>query len=529
MSDTSNEHAPPPEAELRRPRFSYVWLIPVIAAILAIYLGYRTISERGPLLQLILASADGLTAAQTQVKLKNVALGTVEEIKLSDDNRHVIVEVRMNNIGARLLTSHARFWVVRPNFSGGNISGLETLISGAYIAVDPGPPGGSRQTRFVGLEQPPGVRSDEPGTTYTLKASSIGSLGSGSPVFYRDVDVGEVLGYDIGNGLGPVIISVFVRSPFDRLVRPESHFWNSSGISASLENGVFQVQFQSLQAIVSGGVTFDLPREAENAAPSPSNSIFWLYPSKSAAKAAGYLKKIQMVTYFESSVGGLAPGAPVNVLGIQVGQVKDVSLIVDPIKGITKVRVAFELQPERIFKTRILPQGITLEEGAQDLLNHGLRVGLSTANYVTGEQVLTLSLVPNASVVTVQKEGDAFVIPSQPGTFETLMASLSIVSNKLEKIPLDQIGDNLNKLIVTTNNTLGKAKISQALGSLTDTLNVTTSTLKSLNQSYGGDSEFQLSLEQLMGQANNTLRSVDLLASYLNRHPEALLRGRGGQ
>ena len=180
-------------------------------------------------------SGDDIVAGQTQVKYKAVALGTVESVDLSNDNSQVVVRVRMNNVGARFLTSHARFWVVRPNLTASDLSGLSTLVSGAYIAVDPGLTGGEHQDQFTGLEGPPGVRSDQPGQTYQLRTASIGTLAAGSPVFYRDVIVGEVLGYDIGNGLGPVTVNIFVRAPFDHLVRPQSHFWQSSGNHRPIE------------------------------------------------------------------------------------------------------------------------------------------------------------------------------------------------------------------------------------------------------------------------------------------------------
>jgi len=189
----SGEKNNPPQAQTRRPRFSVVWVIPIIAAILAAYLGYRTVAERGPLLTLTFDTASGLTSGQTQVQYKSVALGTVESVDLSNDNKHVIVRVRMNNVGARFLTDHARFWVVRPSFSVGNLSGLQTLVSGDYITVDPGLPGGQYRTSFTGLEEPPGIRSDVPGHTYVLKAPNIGSLGTGSPVFYRDIPVRKAI------------------------------------------------------------------------------------------------------------------------------------------------------------------------------------------------------------------------------------------------------------------------------------------------------------------------------------------------
>jgi paraquat-inducible protein B len=528
MSDAAGRGIPP-QAPVRRSRFSVVWLIPILAALIAGYLGYRTLMERGPLLTLSFDTADGLTSGQTQVQYKAVALGTVESIDLGKDNHNVIVRVRMNNVGARFLTDHARFWVVRPSFAAGSISGLQTLVSGDYIAVDPGLPGGQHRDSFTGLEEPPGVRSDEPGHTYVLKAENIGSLGSGSPVFYRDVVVGEVLGYDIGNGLGPVTVNIFVRAPYDQLVRPKSHFWNSSGISVGIRGGALHVEFQSLEALIAGGVTFDLPPNAETSAPSPDNATFPLYASQDAAQDAGYRRKIPLVTYFQSSVNGLVRGAPVDILGIQVGQVTDVKLLVDLNTSDVKVRVAMELQPERVFQAQILPKNMTLEESIQKLVDSGLRVELATANYVTGQQIIALTRVPNTPPVPVTQEGDAFVVPSESGTLSGLTASLSVISDKLSKFPFDKIGDNLNKLLLTANDTLGSKQIKQTLSELSETLKLTNTTLGGLDQSFGSDSDFQRNLDDLMTQANNTLESLDQLSSYLDRHPESLLLGRSNK
>ncbi len=194
----SESHPSPrvPEALIRRRRrFSLFWLIPIVCGGIGIYLVATTLADRGPLITITFKTANGISAQQTQVEHKAVALGMVEDVKLSDDMSHVLVHVRMNRQGERVLTSHARFWVVRPRLTPGSISGLETLVSGAYIEVDPGLAGGARQLEFTGLEEPPGKRSDEPGKSYVLKAKALGSLGPGAPVFYRDVNVGEVLSY----------------------------------------------------------------------------------------------------------------------------------------------------------------------------------------------------------------------------------------------------------------------------------------------------------------------------------------------
>jgi paraquat-inducible protein B len=526
-------HAPPPQspppAHLRRPRFSLVWLVPLVAAIIAAYLGYRTLLQEGPLLTISFTSADGITAGQTQVKYKAVALGTVESVDLSRDNSRVVVRVRMNNIGARFLTAQARFWVVRPSFSAGNFSGLDTLVSGAYIAVDPGLPGGQYQDHFTGLEGPPGVRSDQPGQTYQLRTASIGSLAAGSPVFYRDIVVGEVLGYDIGNGLGPVTVNVFVRAPFDHLIRPQSHFWKSSGITAQLQNGAFHIEFQSLQAIISGGVTFDLPLEGANSVPSPDNAAFPLYDSREDAESAGYLNQIPAVAYFTSSVAGLARGAPVDVLGIQVGVVKSVKLMIDPYAGTAKVRVFMDIQPERVMEAGQIPKTLSPDQVLQKMVNQGLRAQLETVSYVTGQKEITLAWVSGAKPVQLAREGNALVIPSRSGGIDDIINSVASLSNNLSKVDFNKLSNNLNKLLITANGTLDDPKIQQSLTQLNKTLRSANGTLQSVTQTYGDDSNFQRNLAQLMNEANDALRSIRLLANYLNLHPQALLLGRGNQ
>ncbi len=516
-----------PPARLRRRRFSLVWLIPLIAVSLAIYLGYRTYLEQGPLLTLTFNSAQGLSIGQTQLKYKAVALGTVESIDLSDDNSHVIVGVRMNHVGTRFLTNRARFWVEGSHFSLSDPSSLGSFVTGAYIAVDPGRPGGPYCDHFTGLEQPPGVRSDVPGRTYLLTVNRIGSLHTGSPVFFRDAVVGEVLGYNIGNGISPATITIFIQAPFDDLVHPESHFWNDSGISLDVQPGAFHIQFQSLQAIISGGVAFNLPAQAANSQPSPNNAVFPLYASKSDAETAGFAKLIPAVTYFHSSVAGLSAGSPVDIDGLQVGVVTDVSLLLDPNTGEERVRVAMALQPERNAHQADFQTPQQTAAIFQKILDRGTRAELATASYVTGQKIIALTEVPGAPPMQLTREGNVYVLPSHEGGLDNTVAALSDISAKLDKIPFDQIGNNLNKLLQTANGTLGSGQSKQAIASLATTLKTMNITLSMLNQSYGADSDFQQNLEQLMEQSNAALNSIKQLSDYLDRHPNALLLGRG--
>ena len=518
--------AAPAAALPRRRRFSFVWLIPLLATAMAIYLGWRTYIEQGPELTLSLKTADGLTSGQTQVKYKAVALGTVDGIDLSRDNSHVIVHIQMNNVGRRFLTNHARFWVEGAHISLADLSSIGSYVTGAYIAVDPGPPGGHYQTHFVGLDGPPGVRSDEPGRTYTLYAARIGSLRTGSSVMFRDVVVGEVLGYDIGNGISPVKLSIFVRAPFDDFVRPGSQFWDTSGVSLDVQPGQFHLEFESIQAILAGAVAFNLPPQAMHSGPSPSGASFHLYATKQEAEASSYAEEVPAVTYFRSSVAGLQRGAAVLIYGMQVGVVTDVSLIVDPRTGDDKVRVAMVLQPERTGPQSYSPTPAETMMLLQKFVDRGMRAEVGTANLVTGQKVISLTMVPKAGHARVGREGDAFVLPSQSNDLDNIMASVSDIASKLDKLPFKKIGDNFNALLKTANDTIGGPRTKQAIASLAASLKSLNATLTMLDEQYGGDSDFQHSLGQLMQQANDTLASLQQLSDYLNRHPASLLLGR---
>ena len=531
----------PPPARVRRSRFSLVWLIPLVALGIAVYLGVRTVRSEGPLVTITFKTGDGLTAAQTRVRHKAVELGQVQNVRLTDDMQGVIVTLRMRREAAPYLTNNARFWVVRARLSSGSISGIETLVSGSYIEMDPGARDGKEQTEFVGLEQPPGVRSGEPGRTYHLRADRIGSLGPGAPVFWRDITVGEVLGYDIGNGTGPVTVNVFVRSPYDGFVQDGTHFWNASGLSVSVGNEGVHVEVASLAAVLSGGVAFDSPRAARDARQLPEGSEFQLYRNYQDAQAAGYTTHQSFVAYFESNVRGLAQGAAVEFFGLQIGTVTEVALDFEPGLGRARVRVRFEIQPERIQDRDVAQQQDPIEV-ARKLVQRGMRAQLRTASYLTGQMVLALDFVPGAPAAELKTEGREFIIPSAGGGLDSIVASVGNIANKLDRLPLDEIGANLNSTLRSASGAMGSVqelarkadsglspvlqRLPALVTALQDAVVKAGRTLGSIDLSYGKDSQFNRELERAMVQVGDTARSIRLLADYLDRHPEALVRGR---
>ena len=562
MSDSTVDRPPPatpyPRAEIRPKRsFQVIWLIPIIAALVGAYLAWEALSREGPRITLQFRTGEGLTAGQTKVKHKAVDLGTVRSIRLSDDMSHVNVRVDMTRDAASVLTDQARFWVVRPRFNAGSISGLDTLVSGSYIELDPGQTRGKAETNFVGLEEPAAVRSDEPGHTFNLMADRIGSLGSGSPVFYHDITAGELLGYDLGpNGRG-VTLHVFVRAPFDGYVRQDTHFWNASGLGVELGATGVKIQVASLQAVLSGGIAFDSPNDAPDSPASPGGAKFPLYADEAAAKIAGYRQRIPFVTYFEGSVRGLAVGSPVELYGIQIGNVTDVNLQFDPSGASARVEVRLEVQPERIVDLAKTDTSKPIDV-ARTLVKRGLRLQLHTANYLTGQMVLAMDFFPDMAQSDVTTEGDAIVLPNINGGLDSITNNLSDIAAKLGKLPLDEIAKNLNDTLRGASQLANGPELKQALQALAGAMTGARDVLGKLDagaspflkrlpeiaqglqaavdragrlvasaeSGYGEKSDFKRDLQRLLVQAGDTARSVRLLADYLDQHPEALVRGR---
>lgn len=542
MSDKPPPASPPvPEARRRRRRFSVIWVLPLVALAVAAYLGFTSLRSEGPTITLTFRGGDGLIAGQTKVQHKAVQLGTVESVRLAEDLQTVVVGLKMRREAEPFLTDQARFWVVRPRLSSGSISGFETLISGSYIEMDPGTPGGNSARQYTGLESPPGVRSGEPGRTYKVLSPRLGSLSAGAPVFFRDVTVGEVLGYDIGDGTGPVTITVFVRDPFDNFVRDGSHFWNASGLSVQVGGDGVHIEVASLQALLAGGVAFDTPHATPAPAVQPEGSEFPLYANFGEAQSAGYTKRQLFVSYFDTSVRGLSKGSAVEFFGIQIGTVTDVALDVEPVTAHARAVVHYEVQPERFSAPKDVLEENPVEV-ARRLVANGLRAQLKTSSYLTGTLVLAVDFVPNTPPAELRIEGADVIIPSVGGGLDNILASVSNIAMKLDRLPIDEIGANLNGTLraasgaASSLSALAKeadkglspvlSRLPALVASIQDTVARAGKTVGQLGTSYGQDSQFNRELSRALVQVGDTARSIRLLADFLDRHPEALIRGR---
>ena len=575
----------PPSAVVRSPvdrrrRLPLIWAIPVVTVIVGGWLAWSTVSRRGPLITISFETAEGLEATVSHVKHKDVDMGVVQKVRLSPDLKRVTVTVRMNRDAEPLLNDKTKFWVVRPRFFAGAISGLQTLVSGSYIDVLPDSSGGEPRRDFVGLETPPELQSDVPGRTFLLKADRIGSLNLGSPILFRDLDVGEILGWDVGQMAENIVVHAFVRAPFDRYVHDDSRFWNASGVTVQIGAAGLQLQIESVRTVIMGGIAFETPSGPSSSGSSPNGSPpngspsvgppespesatdhqFPLYRNQDAADASTYKRTIPLMARFTSSVSGLTSGSKVTSFGMKIGEVTGVSLVYDPKLDRVVVPVEFVFEPERIAQLD-LPRDGDLDARMRDLVHRGLRVKLESSNLLTGQKQLALDLYKDAGPGELEKEGDAYVIPVLGGGSDDIATAANNLINRLNSIPFDSIGKNLDQTLAGVDALVNDKDVTASVAALKSTIASAETLIKTLNQGivptmqrlpviasglessvqrtdkliaslqngYGGDSHFSRDIARLTMQLTDAARSIRVLADLLSRHPEALIRGRTDQ
>jgi paraquat-inducible protein B len=552
MTNLAEQRTIPQAATRRSRRFSIIWIVPLVAVAIGAWLAWDTLSKEGPTIKISFESGEGLQAGQSQLKYKDIVFGTVKSLVLAPDQTHVIVTVATTHEAKPLLTDGTVFWVVKPRLFAGNISGIETLLSGSYIGVLPAAKPGDSRKDFVGLEDPPVLSAHVPGRTFLLKSKRIGAVSVGSPIFYRDLNVGEVLGWDIADMAEYVTIHAFVRAPYDSYVHDQTRFWNASGVSIKLGGTGVEVQMESLKALLLGGVAFETPVAEIRAAETAEDHVFPLFADRDTANAASYTRKIPAISYFPGSVSGLAPGAAVTLHGLKVGEVTDVRLTYDPAKDTVMAPVRYEVEPERVVGVgqRVYK---TDAESVGALLKKGLRASLQSASLITGQQNVTLEFVTDEPPAEVTMDGPDFVVPAtEGGGFAGLTASATELLNKVNTMPFDQIGKNLDGILKSVNDAAQGPQLKKALTDLSGmiasaqgmiqrldakqlpelaaglqkTLTSANKLVLSLDSGYGDNTKFNRDLDRLMVQANEAVSSIRALTDLLARHPEALVKGR---
>jgi paraquat-inducible protein B len=534
MSDNDPlAHARTKTAELyqpevrRRRRLSPIWILPVVAVIVAAWLAYVTFAEKGPIITISLKTASGIEAGKTQIKYHDIELGVVQRVEAAPDLSHVVISAQMNKTAEDHLKEGTHFWVVRPRLSLTSLSGLETLVSGNYIEMDPGP-GPAAERRFTGLEQPPVVRSDEPGTSYVVTTEKLGSISSGSPVFSRGIVVGEVIDYKFDGAQPRIPVRLFVKKPYDALVHDGTQFWNASGISVDAGAGGLKVQIESLEAVLAGGIAFETPEAAVLGEPAKADTTFPLYDNRAAAIDASYTQRVRAIVEFEGSVRGLEIGAPVEAQGIPIGRVVDFHLVVDAASSKVRVPVVIEADIARIGIINQPPDQTGKGVLARQLVALGMRAQLRTSSLITGSLIVALDFFPDAPPAEIVETSTYPKIPTVPTQMESLTRSVSQTLDKLSALPLGEVMDGVRQTLDTAQQVMRDANTRSGplLVSLNKTSEAAETVLKGFSTTYGRDSSIPGDVGALLRQLQDTAKSVKTLASYLEEHPNSVLLGK---
>lgn len=524
-------------------KLSPVWLIPIVALIIALWLAINSWQEKGQDIEILLNAAAGIEVGKTQVRLKDVPVGKVSKMQLTADLSKVRLRVTLEREIAKHLSANTRFWLVSPRISVAGVSNLGTLVSGVYIVMDPGEPG-PFSTNFDGLPEPPAIESSVKGTTFLLRADSLDSVDMGSPVYYRQLKVGEVTSYKLSEIGDAVEIRVFVQAPHDKLISTHSRFWNVSGVDINLGPDGVKAQVASLVSFLGGGIAFENVNAYENAEPAKANQTFFLYADKESVLEGRFNAKFYYLLKFSHSVRGLKAGAPVEFRGIKVGEVVDV--VLSSIENHDKTLLVYiTLEPER-FKADLEPKREVIDDMVARMVEQGLRGQLRTASLLTG------SLYVDLAFENKQRPGKLLIsdnhseIPTLDDPLDQLSKQISEITDKFNRIPSDKIGADLAKSMASLasimntlekNNTAGKldgtlgniekgtANLDKTMAEATQTLAQLRVTLKSLDTTFAPDSQLHFEIIEMLNSVTEAADSFDRIADQLKRYPNALIFG----
>lgn len=523
--------APKPRVERPRLHLSLVWLVPLIAAAVGIFLLISAWLSVGPTITISFESATGLEAGKTPVKYKDVIIGSVKNIVLKKDLSGVRVSVELGKDAERFARADSRFWVVRPRIGAGGISGIDTVLSGAYIGVDSGE-SDEAQSEFVGLETPPSVIHGTPGKSFALHAEDLGSLDIGSPVLYRRIQVGQVTGYTLDPDGRGVSLQIFIFAPNDNFVTTDSRFWNASGMDVSIGAEGVQLDTQSLATLVSGGIAFATPEESvESAKPAPADHRFTLSENQKVAlaKPDGPPQLLRM--RFDQSLRGLTANAPVEFFGIDIGKVRSVTLSYDPATKRFPVIVDAVIYPDRLdnMNSSLIPEGDTHKDDTAKfltpLIEKGLRAQARTGNLITGQLYIAIDFIPNAPRATFNPAAKPLVIPTVRSSLEDVQQQLASIVTKMEKIPFDSIGKHVDESMSELGKSL-KELNEGVLPEFRTTMQGAQRAVDNANEAFSENGALQQNVGRTLQELQRSAYSLRMLTDLLNRHPEALLRGR---
>lgn len=520
---------PEPARKQGRWRPSFIWFIPAIALVIALSLALKAILDTGPKISVSFRTADGLVAGKTTVRYKQVDIGLVRQIELSEDRSHVVAQIELRKDASNFASKDTQFWVVRPRIGTNGVSGIDTLLSGSYIEVDGGKTG-VKETVFNGLEVPPVIAADVPGKVFFLKAKDLGSLDIGAPIYYRRINVGQITAYKLSNDGTQVELQSFIQAPYDKFVTQDARFWQASGIDVTLNASGFNLNTQSLASIVAGGIAFGYPEHAKTSAVAADKSNFTLWGSQAEALKDPDGPASQIVMYFDHSLRGLSAGAPIDFMGIDIGNVTSINAEFNPSYTLMRMRVDAVIYPSRLAKGKeVDPKGDIFKSFVQ----RGWRAQMRTGNVLTGQNYIAFDKFPKAKPATLKTvENGVVEVPTTVTELSGLQAQVSQIADKLTKFPLVEIGNDVRQTLKTMNATivstdkLIKQLDSKVAPGMQATLDDIRKTMQSSESILSSDAPMQQDVRRALQQMTRAAASLQLMADYIEQHPESIIRGK---
>ncbi|WP_323145731.1 intermembrane transport protein PqiB [Pseudomonas marginalis] len=522
-----------PAIKTRRFSVSLVWIVPIVAVLVGISLVVHSVLQQGPTITLNFKTGSGLIANKTEVKYRNVVIGQVTDVALSDDQKSVNATVQLAKQAESFTRADSQFWVVRPRIGAGGVSGIDTLLSGDYIGADIGQ-SETRAKQFKGLENPPPITYGEPGKRFTLHTQTLGSLDIGSPVYYRKIEVGQVVAYELDAEGKGVNVEVFVHAPNDAYVTENTRFWNASGVDLSVGANGFALKTESLSSMLVGGIAFRAPPYSPNDKPADEARTFELFEDQDSALAPPNGEGQYMALRFDQALRGLKVGAPVEFLGVEFGKVVSINLDFDANKRSFPLNVGIVIYPQLLGQahTKLLKvmnhdpndeaAGVRL---IGSFIENGLRAQARSGNLLTGQLYIALDFYPKAEKVKFDPSLRPVSIPTIPGNLEQLQEKLESIVNKINQLPIERIAGNLDSNLVELRKGLTQFN-AKTLPGVQNTLADVSKTLQSASSTLAEDSPQREQLTQTLDELGRMSRSLRELSDYLGRHPESLIRGR---
>lgn len=537
MSEINLDQLPAPNVHHhKRWRPSAIWIIPIIAIIAGATLAIRTYLRAGPTIHITFESADGLEAGKSDVRYKNVPVGKITDIDISEDLLQIVATVQLNHGAARLAVKDTKFWVERPRIGVGGVSGLSTLISGAYIGVDVGT-STDHAEQFTGLEKPPGVTHDQHGTLFRLIARDAGSLATRSPVYLRRQQVGSITEIALAADGKSVEIEVFIDAPYDKDVTDAAVFWNASGMDVTLDATGLRVDTQSLTTVIAGGIAFGFRDPDHPGKPAADNAKFVLFDDRGHAMAQPDAEKLPLAMRFDQPLRGIGAGTSVDFDGIVIGSVDDVHLAYQANSFSSDVSAT--VYPARLggaydaLTAEGTRTGKTGPQMLQDLVAHGLRAQLRSGNLLTGSLFIALAIEPNQPKLTVAMRDGTWIVPTESGGTDQIQDQVASIVRKINQIPFDAIGNDVHDATHAASALMGHIDrnvvpdAQKLVGQAEIAVQALREGLTAIRDNVAAsDSPIQQSARTTLDELGRAAFSLRGLAEYLKHHPESILRGR---